>query len=200
LKPIYCDNHILILNKPAGISTEPHFRDEARVWVKERFNKPGNAFLEPIHRLDRPVSGIVLFARTSKALTRLNEAMRDRKMSKTYVAIVEGIVPEEGVLEHYLVHGDFKAYIDPTGKKAVLRYRRLKVEGDRSLVEIDLETGRYHQIRAQFAAIGHPILGDRKYGSAKDYTQLPLHHKKLVLEHPITKEMLKFQCSAAFSL
>ena len=138
LKPIYCDNHLLVLNKPAGIATQPDFHEAARAWVKENFAKPGNVFLEPIHRLDRPASGIVLFARTSKALTRLNEAMRERKLCKIYLAKVEGQVSEEGVLEHYLVHGDFRAFVDPNGKKAVLRYRRLKSTERYSLVEIEL--------------------------------------------------------------
>lgn len=199
LKPIYCDNHILILNKPAGIATQPDFHEAARAFVKEHFGKPGNVFLEPIHRLDRPASGIVVFARTSKALTRLNAAMRDRKLTKTYLAKVEGVVPEEGTLEHYLVHGDFKAFVDPNGKQAILHFRRLKTLGNCSLVEVELETGRYHQIRAQFAAIGHPIVGDKKYGSKDDHKQIALHHQKLSLEHPTTKELLTFQCSAAFS-
>lgn len=199
LKPIYCDNHLLVLNKPAGIPTQPDFHEAARAWVKEHFGKPGNVFLEPIHRIDRPVSGIVLFARTSKALSRLNEAMRERKMRKFYIAIVEGQVPEEGVLEHYLIHGDFRAHIDPSGKQAILNYRRLKVNEKYSLVEIELVTGRYHQIRAQFSAIGHPIVGDAKYGSSENYSQIALHHQMLQFEHPTSKEALTFQCSAAFS-
>lgn len=199
LKPIYCDNHILILNKPAGVATQPDFHEAARSWVKDHFAKPGNVFLEPIHRLDRPASGIVLFARTSKALTRLNEAMRERKLRKTYLAKVEGVVEEEGCLQHLLIHGDFKAFVDPKGKQAILRYRRLQATVHHSLVEIELETGRYHQIRAQFAAIGHPIVGDRKYGSCQDLPQIALHHHQLILEHPTTKELLTFQCSAAFS-
>ncbi|MBS0629895.1 MAG: RNA pseudouridine synthase [Verrucomicrobia bacterium] len=199
LKPIFCDNHLLILNKPGNVATQPDFHEAARVWVKDHFGKPGNVFLEPVHRLDRPASGLVLFARTSKALSRLNEAMRQRKLRKTYLAIVEGHVQEEGTLEHLLIHGDFKAYVDPNGKQAILRFHRLKISATHSLVEIELETGRYHQIRAQFAAIGHPISGDRKYGSTEDRPQIALHHHRLILEHPTTKEVLTFQCPASFS-
>jgi len=199
LKPIYCDNHLLILNKPAGWATQPDFHEAARKFVKEHYNKPGNVFLEPIHRLDRPASGVVVFARTSKALSRLNQAMRERKIRKHYLAKVEGEVPEKGELEHFLVHGDFKAHVDPKGKRAILRFRRLELSKRYSLVEVELETGRYHQIRAQFGAIGHPIAGDRKYGSCDDAREIALHHHKLILEHPTTKEQLTFQCPAAFS-
>ena len=173
MKPIYCDNHLLVLEKPAGIATQPDFHEAAKGWVKEAFSKPGNVFLEPIHRLDRPASGIVVFARTSKALSRLNEAMRQKKMKKFYIAKVEGEVEEEGVLEHLLIHGDFRAYVDPKGKIALLRFRRIALTKTHSVVEVELETGRYHQIRAQFAAIGHPIVGDGKYGSRIQGRGLP---------------------------
>ncbi len=199
LDPIYCDNHLLVLNKPAGVATQPDFHEEARAWVKESFSKPGNVFLEPIHRLDKPVGGIVVFARTSKALSRLNAAMREKRIRKTYIAKVEGVVEKEGTLEHDLVHGDFQAFVSPKGKRAILHYRRLKKSEKHSLVKIELETGRYHQIRAQFAAIGHPVVGDAKYGSREKHSQIALHHQTLILEHPTTKEALTFQCPAAFS-
>lgn len=199
MKPIYSDNHLLILNKPGGIATQPDFHEAARSFVKEHFQKPGNVFLEPIHRLDRPASGIVVFARTSKALSRLNESLREKKWRKTYLAKVEGIVEEEGTLEHLLVHGDFKAFVDPSGKQAILHFRRLGISGNCSLIEVELETGRYHQIRAQFSAIGHPIVGDAKYGSRDNFSKIALHHHRLCLEHPTTKELLTFQCPASFS-
>ena len=199
MEPIYCDNHLLVLEKPAGIATQPDFHEIAKAWVKAKFNKPGNVFLEPIHRLDKPASGLVLFARTSKALSRLNEAMRERKMQKFYLAKVEGHTEEEGVLEHFLVHGDFRAHVDPSGKKAVLRFRILKKTAHHSLVEIELETGRYHQIRVQFAAIGHPIVGDIKYGSSEKKGTIALHHHCMKISHPTTAEELTFQSQAAFS-
>ncbi|NGX60378.1 MAG: Ribosomal large subunit pseudouridine synthase D [Chlamydiae bacterium] len=198
MKPIFCDNHLLVLEKPAGIATQPDFHEDARAWVQEAFAKPGKAFLEPIHRLDKPVSGIVLFARTSKALQRLNEAMRKKQMRKFYLAWVEGIIEKEGTLEHNLIHGNFRAHIDTRGKKAILHFRRLETKKNTSLVEIELETGRYHQIRAQFAAIGHPILGDQKYGAKDKRDKIALHHYMLKIPHPVSKEEITYRCPASF--
>src|SRR5579871_6098423 len=176
MKVLYCDNHLLVVSKPAGIPTQPHegsqenLLDQCKAWLKAEFKKKGNVFLEPVHRLDKPVSGLVLFARTSKALSRLQEMMRKHQIEKTYFAWVEGILPEErGVLEHYLVHDEYRArVVDPSrsqAKLARLQYLQVEKRGERTLVEIQLETGRYHQIRAQMAAMGCPIVGDRKYGS-----------------------------------
>ena len=191
------DNHLLALKKPAGIATQPDFHEMAKAWAKEFFKKPGNIFLEPIHRLDKPVSGIVLFARTSKALSRLNEAMRKGQMQKVYLAWVEGIVEERGTLEHFLVHGDFRSFVDPQGKKAILHFRRLETKEECSFVEIVLETGRYHQIRAQFAAIGHPICGDQKYGAKKEKKRIALHHYQLTFPHPVQEREVTFRCSVS---
>jgi 23S rRNA pseudouridine1911/1915/1917 synthase len=196
LESIFCDNHLLILKKPAGISTQPDFHEMAKSWVKEAFSKPGNVFLEPLHRLDKPVSGMVLFARTSKALSRLNETMRERKIQKFYLGWVEGIVPEKGTLEHCLIHGNFRAHVDSEGKKAILHFRRLETKKNASLVEIELVTGRYHQIRAQFGAKGHPILGDQKYGAKEMRGKIALHHHKLLFPHPISKEEITVQYPA----
>ncbi len=152
-------------------------------------------FLEPIHRLDKPVSGIVLFARTSKALSRLQAQMRDKKISKTYLALVEGTLPSfEGTLEHYLIHGSHRASVvsssNPEGKGAILHYRVVQSDDKTSLVEIFLETGRYHQIRAQLSAIGCPVVGDSKYGSTLHWhgSAIALHHSKMILRHPVTSE------------
>lgn len=188
MKPVFCDNHVLILEKPAGVATQPDFHEMAKAWVKEEFDKPGNVFLEPIHRLDKPVSGLVLFARTSKALSRLNEAMRKKQIKKTYIAKVEGDLPSDRTLRHYLLHGDHCAVIDESGKEAILHYIK-RVDG---LVEIDLETGRYHQIRAQFSAIGHPVVGDEKYGSKTKTKTMHLQHTKICFPHPITGKKLTF--------
>lgn len=196
---IYCDNHLLVVEKSAKVVTQPDLHERAKEWVKETFSKPGKVFLEPIHRLDKPVGGIVLFARTSKALSRLNEAMRQKQIRKVYHALVEGSLPQKGILEHQLVHGDFRAYVDPKGKKAVLQYRVLEQTRNECLVEIELHTGRYHQIRAQFSAMGHPIVGDAKYGSREKSEVLALHHTQLSLFHPVTKEWLTFQSQASFS-
>lgn len=201
---LFCDNHLLVIVKPAGLPTqaepgEPSLHAQAKEWVKQKFKKPGNVYLEPIHRLDKPVEGIVIFARTSKALERLQAAVRERKMHKTYHAWVEGaLLEKEGELTHYLVHGDHRAEVvaktHPQAKQAVLRYRVLQEKENKTLLEIQLLTGRYHQIRAQLSAIGHPIVGDRKYGSfaafAKD--EIALYHTAVEIEHPVQKTPLRW--------
>lgn len=184
---MYVDNHLLILEKPAGIATQPDFHERAKSWLKKAFAKPGDVFLEPIHRLDQPVSGIVLFARTSKALSRLNASMRKGDIQKFYLGWVEGVIQEKGTLKHYLRHGSHKAEIDPQGKLSILHFHRQQVHAECSLVEITLETGRYHQIRKQFSEIGHPICGDVKYGAKKE-RRLFLHHHKIIFPHPIKGE------------
>lgn len=198
-EPLYEDNHILIVNKPAGLLTQPSGTTqdslEARwkQWLKVKYNKPGNVFLEAIHRLDKPVSGIVVFAKTSKALSRLKGAER----KKIYVAQLESDPQEkEQTLKHHLVHDDYHARVDPTGKLSILHYR---VVGDKR-VEIELETGRYHQIRAQFAAIGCPIVGDMRYGSKTRLAgeAILLHHSQVELQHPVTGELLRVECKPGF--
>ncbi len=168
---VYCDNHLVVAVKPSGWLTQPDESERVNLeafvknWVKREFHKPGAVFLHCIHRLDRPVFGLVLFARTSKALSRLNEASRQGNIERRYVAEVEGIVSEkEGVLEHWLIHGDHRAVVVPEGqeeaKRAVLNFRALQQREHTTLIEVELETGRYHQIRAQFGALGHPVVGD----------------------------------------
>ncbi len=203
---IFEDNHLLVVNKPAGLLTQPsgtlqdNLEFQCKNWIKEKFNKPGQVFLEAVHRLDKPVSGIVLFARTSKALSRLNESMREKSFVKKYCALVEGILdPREGALEHYLLHDDFQATVvsarTPEAKLSKLHYQTLKNNNLFSLVEITLETGRYHQIRAQLSATNHPIVGDKKYGSQVKFppNTIALHHFYLEFLHPITKETLVFK-------
>lgn len=208
---VFCDNHLLVANKPAGLLTQPDeigsdsLEDFAKQWVKKEYKKPGNVFLHAIHRLDRPVSGLVLFARTSKALTRLNELSRLMGIQRVYIAEVEGIVPQRiGRLDHYLIHGDHRAIIarasDKEAKHARLEYQVKHFREHSTVVIIDLETGRYHQIRAQFSAIGHPIVGDRRYGSKLgDGQSIHLHCAELGLEHPVTKEVLTFESPAPFA-
>lgn len=206
---IYCDNHLLVANKPPGLLTQPDESKEdslevfAKAWVKEEYKKPGNVFLHAIHRLDKPVSGLVLFARTSKALTRLNEQSRNQEIQRVYLAEVEGVLAEkEGRLDHYLIHGDHKALIgkptDKEAKHARLTFRVVQFKSHTTLVQIELETGRYHQIRAQFSAAGHSILGDRKYGAKVAEEVIHLHCTKLAFAHPITQEVLQFETPAPF--
>lgn len=211
---IYVDNHLLIVNKQGGIPTQQspgaleNVTDWAKGWIKRKYAKPGNVFLEPIHRLDKPVSGMVLFARTSKALSRLQEMMRERKIAKWYYALIEHAPAQPaGVLEHYLVHDEHRARIvsasHPEAKRALLAYRIQQESRLGVLLEIELFTGRYHQIRAQLAHIRSPILGDQKYGSFAVWCKdcIALHHGKLCFAHPVTKEELVFtaQLPASFS-
>lgn len=202
----YCDNHILLAEKPAGMPTQEGLDAYAKAWIKEQFHKPGKVFLEPIHRLDKPVSGLVLFARTSKALSRLQEQMREQAIRKTYFALVEGRIPhDEGDLEHYLVHDEFKARVvdknHKEGKQALLHYQVVERKRECAFLEIELITGRYHQIRAQCAAIGCPIVGDTKYGSRVVFSGpgIALHHGRLQFHHPVTKELLTFHSKPHFN-
>jgi 23S rRNA pseudouridine1911/1915/1917 synthase len=198
---ILCDNHILVVDKPAEVATQPDLVQLAKAWVKQKFNKPGGVFLEPIHRLDKPVSGLVLFARTSKALARLQEQMRERQIEKIYEAWVEGCPQEKGgTLRHHLLHGSFRAEISPQGKEAILEYQVLKHKQGRTHLHVVLRTGRYHQIRAQLSAIGCPILGDTKYGSHTPWPQgIALCATQLSFHHPVTKKLINM-CAALHSL
>lgn len=203
---IFEDNHLLVLNKPAGVLTQPSgtnqdsLEQQAKSWIKERYQKPGNVFLEAVHRLDKPVSGVVVFGQTSKALSRLNAAIRNKETEKFYVAVVEGTPHEnEGVLEHYMIHDDYRAQVvfkdHPEGKLARLSYRVLQKNLGTSLLEIQLDTGRYHQIRLQLSVIGCPIVGDYKYGSTIPFEReaIALHHFRLKMPHPITRDLLLFE-------
>lgn len=216
LKPLFHDNHLLACDKPAGLLTQPsgsdreNLEDRAKAWVKAEYDKPGKVFLEAVHRLDAAASGVVLFARTSKALSRLNAMQRAREITKRYEALVEGRPrEEEGQLEHWLRHGDRRAVVElagPSGagdrqedakgaKEARLTYRIVDSNKRVTRVVIELETGRYHQIRAQFAAIGCPILGDTKYGSRTrlDEGVIALHHREMSFVHPVRKEPVRIK-------
>lgn len=197
---LFADNHLLAVNKPAGLLTQDsgtglrNMEDWAREWVRVDKNKAGNIFLNAVHRIDKAVGGVVLFARTSKALSRLNEDIRNRDCKKTYHALVEG-APENPSVEliHWLTHEQHRAEVCKEGERgaqrAVLRYRTLRQLDHLTLLEVDLETGRYHQIRAQLASIGCPIAGDDKYGSrlASGEKTIALHHVQLEITHPTTR-------------
>jgi 23S rRNA pseudouridine1911/1915/1917 synthase len=197
---VYSDNHLLVVEKPADMATQPDLTELAKAWVKKKYQKPGNVFLHPVHRLDKAVSGLVLFARTSKALSRLQEMMRERKIVKIYHALVEGKLPaDQGQLVHHLKHGSFRAEVSRDGKESILEYRVLKQERGVALLEINLITGRYHQIRVQLSAIGCPVLGDEKYGSKRSWPKgIALHHSELRFEHPVTKESLVLKRKPSF--
>ncbi|MDR0812232.1 MAG: RluA family pseudouridine synthase [Paludibacter sp.] len=203
---LYEDNHIIAVNKTCSeivqgdkTGDEP-LSEQLKRYIKEKYAKPGEVFLGVVHRLDRPVSGVVLFARTSKALTRLNEMFKTREIEKTYWAIVKNPPKEtEGRLEHYLVRNEKQnksfAYDEevPNSKRTALTYRQLAKTDNYYILEITLETGRHHQIRSQLAKIGCPIKGDLKYGSPRSNTSggISLHARSVGFVHPVTKEKIE---------
>ncbi len=203
---LYEDNHIIVVNKQSGEivqgdkTGDTPLSDIVKTYLKEKYNKPGNVFLGVVHRLDRPVSGVVLFAKTSKALPRLNKLFAEHeKVRKTYWAIVGNKPPQEsGTLTHWLTRNEktntAKAYDRevPNSKKAILDYRLIAASQRYFLLEIQLHTGRHHQIRCQLAKIGCPIKGDLKYGAPRSNPDgsICLHARHLELEHPVTHEIL----------
>jgi len=200
---LFYDNHLLITEKPAGIVTQPNWTDQSKKWIASQYNKKGNVFLHPIHRLDKPVEGLVLFAKSSKALSRLQNQMRSRQIGKFYFALIHGHLPsKEGVLHHHVLHLSFRARIakkqEPEAKEAILEYSTLVTDHQYSLVRIALKTGRYHQIRLQLSATGCPVVGDALYGSPENLLHgIALHHGELCFNHPISGEARVFQSHKA---
>lgn len=207
---LYEDNHIIVVFKEAGEivqgdkTGDTPLSEFVKEYLKEKYNKPGNVFCGVVHRIDRPVSGLVIFARTSKALTRLNEMLRKGEIHKTYWALVEG-TPErkEAVLENWLQSDgrlNKTRIVDktaPDAKLARLHYRTIAV-GDRySILEINLLTGRKHQIRAQLSGIGHPIKGDLKYGARRSNPNggISLLAKRIEFIHPVSKQPIELETS-----
>lgn len=207
LQIIFEDNHLIVVNKRVGdlvqgdATGDIPLPEHIKSYLKLRDNKPGNVFLGVVHRLDRPTTGIVVFAKTSKALSRLNESFKSRETKKTYWAIVEKKdIPPTNFLTHYMVrqpkNNTSKAHIKmvPNAKEAQLKYEIIKTF-DRYLgLEIDLFTGRHHQIRCQLKAIGCPIKGDLKYGAQRSNPNggIYLHARQLTINHPVTKEIMTF--------
>lgn len=200
---VYEDNHLIIVNKSSseivqGDKTgDKPLSEMVKEYIKQKYHKPGNVFLGVVHRLDRPVSGLVVFARTSKALARLNEMFRTKEVHKTYWAIV-GNCPatEEGELVHWLVRNEKqnKSYAydkeKPEAKKAILDYKLIGRSERYFLLEVDLKTGRHHQIRCQLAKMGCPIKGDLKYGSPRTNPDgsICLHARRVRFVHPVSKQ------------
>lgn len=202
---IYEDNHVIVVNKTSSEIVQGDktgdipLSEIVKQYIKEKYDKPGNVFLGVTHRLDRPVSGLVVFARTSKALTRLNDMFRNNEVKKTYWAVVKQCPPQdEGELVHYLVRNEQQnksyAYDEEVknSKKAILHYRLIGHSQNYYLLEVDLKTGRHHQIRCQLAKIGCPIKGDLKYGFPRSNPDgsICLHSRRVQFVHPVSKELI----------
>ena len=201
LNILYEDNHIIVVVKPYNVLSQGDstgdisIMDMIKDYIKKKYNKPGNVYLGLVHRLDRPVGGIMVFARSSKAASRLCKAFNEHKITKKYLAIVKGKVDSSGEFVDYLAKDkDGRAYVSKDGKKAVLNYELVEYnkENDCSLVSVDLKTGRHHQIRIQFASRGHYLLGDQRYG-VLDNKQISLFSYYLSFTHPVSNETLEFK-------
>jgi 23S rRNA pseudouridine1911/1915/1917 synthase len=208
MKVVYEDNHIIIVNKESGEivqgdkSGDQPLSEFVKAYIKQKYNKPGNVFLGVTHRLDRPVSGLVVFARTSKALARLNDMFRNGDIHKTYWAITQKCPePSEGTLTHWITRNtqQNKSYAHdrevPNSKQAILNYRLIGKTDNYHLLEIQLMTGRHHQIRCQLSHIGSPIKGDLKYGAKRSNPDgsISLHARRIEFVHPVTKETINVE-------
>ena len=206
---LYEDNHIIVAVKPRGVmsqgdgSDKPDMLTILKDYIKEKYNKPGNVFLGLVHRLDTNTKGVMVFARTSKAASRLSEAIRKREFKKRYLATVEGVIDNTDyvLLENYIKKDEKqkKSFVQNGGDLASLEYKALKSYkiGGTTVTDVDilLHTGRFHQIRCQMANLGHPLYGDAKYGSRNKIEQdeFPLVAYSLEFAHPTTKEIMKFE-------
>lgn len=206
LQILHEDNHLIVINKRVGDivqgdkTGDKPLSDVVKEYLKDKYNKPGDVFLGVVHRLDRPTTGLVVFAKTSKALTRLNAMFSGRETQKTYWAVVKNKPEkEQDTLVHFIKRNEknntSKAHLKevPGSKKASLSYSIIKALDNYSVLEIELHTGRHHQIRAQLSAIGSPIKGDLKYGADRSNPDggIHLHARKLAFIHPVSKEMLE---------
>ena len=208
LKVLFEDNHIIVVEKPVNIPSQGDKTGDIdmltiiKAYLKEKYNKPGDVYLGLVHRLDRPTGGVMVFAKTSKAASRLSEQVRDKKIHKKYLAIVDGKMESpKGTFKDYLLKNE-KANMSKVvkegtqnAKEAILDYEVLKYneEIDMSLVSVDLHTGRHHQIRVQFASRNHSLSGDQKYGTRGRGKQLALWAYYLSFEHPTKKEKMEFK-------
>ncbi len=198
---LYEDNHLLVVEKPVNLpvqrdkSADEDLLNILKKYLKEKYQKSGNVYLGLVHRLDRPVGGVMVFAKTSKAASRLSKQIVNRTLKKTYYAIVCGNIKKEDTFIDKLLKDNKKniVKVDNKGKLAKLNYQKLAYKDGLSLVKINLETGRPHQIRVQFASRGYPLLGDQKYGQNMPKIPIALFAKKIELNHPITCEKLVFE-------
>ena len=202
---IYEDNHLLVVEKPINIPVQKDNTNDIDLitmlkdYRKKNENKPGEAYLGLVHRLDRPVGGIMVFSKTSKAASRLSEQIRTNIFHKTYLAVVQGTLPKEGALEDYLIKNekDNISYVTTKdkGKYSKLEYKLLDTKDNLSLVRINLITGRSHQIRVQFSSRNHPLIGDSKYGDNPNNINIALYAESITFNHPVTKKELTFTLS-----
>ena len=210
LRVVYEDNHLLALDKPAGLVTQPSLEHSdslelrAKEYIKHAHQKPGAVYLHAVHRLDKDVAGVVIFAKTSKALERMHALLREQKMQKKYRARVHGLMtPKQGCWIDRLEKQSHKGVIahDDLGKVCKLRYCVTQEDKNFSYLDIFLETGRYHQIRVQCSAHGHPIVGDVKYGSSTAYPDkhIDLIHSEASFIHPIKQTLLQLKSFFDFS-
>ena len=208
LKVIYEDNHIIVVEKIPNIPSQADKTGDidmltlVKEYIKEKYNKPGNVYLGLVHRLDRPVGGVMIFAKTSKAASRLSNQVREKVFKKKYLAVVDGkIEKQKGTLEDCLYkdeRNNISKVVNKNKKNAkfakldykVIKYNEVK---NLSLVEVNLHTGRHHQIRVQLANFGHSIFGDQKYGTRGKGKQIALWAYELTIEHPVTKEKITFK-------
>lgn len=199
---IYEDNHLLVVEKPVNVPVQEDSSKDIdmisllKEYRKKKENKVGDAYIGLVHRLDRPVGGVMVFAKTSKAASRLSEQIRKNKFHKTYLAVIQGNIEDEGTLEDYLIKDTkmnmSKVTTPDKGKYAKLEYKVIARKDNMCLALINLITGRAHQIRVQFASRGYPLVGDSKYGDNPSNINISLFAKKITFIHPITKEEISF--------
>lgn len=203
---IYEDNHLLVVHKLANMpvcldsSNDIDLLSKLKEYIKSKYNKTGNIYLGLVHRLDRPVEGIMVFAKTSKAASRLSKQIQNKEFKKTYYAVVENNLPKEGSFTDYLTKDEKNntSYVtnENKGKKSILEFKLLNTKDNLNLVKINLLTGRHHQIRVQFSHHGHPLYGDHKYNKNfinDNKTNIALIAKEISFKHPTTKELLTFE-------
>lgn len=197
---LYEDNHIIVVIKECNIPVqEDNSKDldmltMIKQYIKEKYNKPGNVYLGLVHRLDRPVGGVMVFAKTSKAASRLSEQIRNKSIEKRYIALTHNHTKEHEILKDKLLKNEKTntSKIDEKGKYAILEYNLIEYRNNMSLIDINLLTGRHHQIRVQLSHHGYPIYGDQRYGIDKEGIQIHLWAYKLKFKHPVKDEIMKF--------
>ena len=203
---IYEDNHLIVVHKPAGMPVCPDSSKKIDLlttiknYLKVKYQKPGNVYLGLVHRLDRPVEGIIVYAKTSKAAERLSKQINNKEFVKTYYAVIEGTPKKEDTLSDYLIKNEKNntSYVTTKdkGKLSILDYKLIKTNNNLSLIKINLQTGRHHQIRVQFSSRGYPLYGDHKYNKHfinDNKEDIALIAKELSFYHPTTKELLQFK-------